>query len=143
MTKKIYKKVCKNCGVKFQPFKTTDKYCSFACHKADSKPQEYKQRKPISKRSAKGKIEDYTYSKKRKVFLSKPENQVCFVDSCCNKANTIEHTKGRIGKNFLDETTWKPCCLFHNLEFERNPELSKKYQLSKFHDGEKIIKNKT
>jgi hypothetical protein len=140
MTKKIYKKICKNCGEKFQPYKTTDKYCSYACFKADSEPIEFKPRQPINKRSVKGKLEDYQYGKRRKLFLSKPENQICFVNGCQNKANSIEHRNGRIGKNFLDESTWAPCCIFHNLEFERNPELSKKYQLSKFHEGRKIEK---
>ena len=38
---------------------------------------------------------------------------------------------------YLDERFWKPCCLAHNLELENNPELSKKYQLSKIHHGKK------
>ena len=38
---------------------------------------------------------------------------------------------------YLDIRFWKPCCLAHNLELENNPELSKKYQLSKIHGGKK------
>lgn len=90
---------------------------------------------------------DYTFA--RKEFLSRPENQKCFVEGCKRKANTVEHTKGRAGfaddwareQNLpllLDERFWEPCCLHHNLEFETSPELSKKYQQSKIHPGKKI-----
>ena len=34
----------------------------------------------------------------------------------------------------------QPCCNFHNLELERNPELSQKYQLSKITGKEKLKK---
>ena len=82
------------------------------------------------------------YKKKRIEFLSKPENSICFISGCNSRANTIEHTRGRVGyaddfarENgitlYLDERFWKPCCLHHNQELENNPELSKAYQLSK------------
>lgn len=78
------------------------------------------------------------YKKKRIQFLNDPKNRICFIDGCNERATTVEHTKGRDGKFYLDETYWKPCCLDHNLELERNGEMSKKYQLSKIHDGKKI-----
>ena len=88
---------------------------------------------------------------KRKPELCRyqPENQVCFIDGCNAKANTVEHIRGRGHGYFdawaeergirktLDQRFWRPCCLHHNLELERNPELSKKYQLSKLHNGKK------
>ena len=88
--------------------------------------------------SAKRKVESKLYSELRAEFLSKPENQVCFIDGCYEPAETIEHLKGRWGTNYLDTTTWAACCLLHNLELETNSELSKKYQLSKIHGGKKL-----
>ena len=133
-------KTCKNegCNNTFQPFKTTDKYCSPACAYANKK--ESKPRKPINKKSKKQQASDSLYTILRRKFLKEPENNICFVDGCNRKANTVEHTKGRIGSNYLDVSTWRACCLEHNLEFERNTKLSNKYQLSKFHDGKKIQK---
>ena len=111
--------------------------------KSKSKPQ-----KPITKVSDKRKIENLKYTADRIVFLGKKENKICFIDGCKNIATTIEHSAGRIGfyddwarenkvSLFLDQRFWKPCCHFHNLELENNPELSKQYQLSKIHGGKK------
>lgn len=104
------------------------------------KPKEVKPRKPIPKVSAKRKIENREYTIKRLQFLAQPENQRCFIEGCTNRAEGIEHTAGRWGKNFLDVSTWRPCCNFHNLELERNSELSEKYQISKISGKKKIIK---
>ena len=104
------------------------------------KKSEPKEKKPIPKVSAKRKIENREYTIKRLQFLAQPENQRCFIEGCKNRAEGIEHAAGRIGKNFLDVTTWRPCCNFHNLELERNPELSQKYQLSKITGKEKLKK---
>ena len=95
-------------------------------------------KKPIRKVSKKREIENKIYSMTRKEFLLLPENRICFINGCSKPATTIEHTAGRIGSKYLDQTFWKPCCLEHNLELESNPELSKKYQLSKIHNGKKI-----
>ncbi|AZB02351.1 hypothetical protein EG359_17275 [Chryseobacterium joostei] len=97
-------------------------------------------KKPIAKFSPKRKKENRQYTIKRLQFLDQPENQRCFIDGCNNRADTIEHTAGRWGSNYLDESTWKPCCNFHNLELERNSELSEKYQVSKISGKQKIIK---
>ena len=96
--------------------------------------------KPISKVSEKRKKEQKEYTIKRLQFLSQPENFRCFIDGCNARATTIEHTAGRVGKNYLDVSTWKPCCLKHNLELENNPELSQKYQLSKITGKPKLCK---
>lgn len=118
---------------------------------SDHKPEkvEKKKAKPIKKHSVKRKADEREYSFNRKEFLNLPENKKCFVDGCNRNANTIEHLKGRKGYAddfarlndiplLLDDRFWKPCCLKHNLEFETNPELSKKYQLSQIHEGKKI-----
>ena len=107
--------------------------------------------KPIRKVSKKRKKENREYTIKRLQFLSQPENLRCFIEGCNNIADTIEHTRGREGyadewarENdltlYLDVRFWKPCCNFHNLELERNSELSEKYQLSKISGKKKIIK---
>lgn len=92
---------------------------------------------PIKKVSKKRNIENKEYSKLRLKFLA--DNPKCFIEGCNKIADTIEHSAGR-GKNYLNVETWKPCCLEHNLELENNPELSKKYQLSKIHGGKKMDK---
>ena len=99
-----------------------------------------KQKKPIPKQSAKRKIENKEYTIKRLQFLAQPENQRCFIDGCNAKADTIEHRAGRTGSNYLDISTWAACCNYHNLELERNPELSQKYQLSKITGKQKLVK---
>lgn len=134
-------KKCFYCGKEFNPYKSTDKYCSFQCAKLDGKiNKNISKVVKIKQKSDKLKKNYSLYLKLRKEFLSKPENQICFIDGCNKHATTIEHTSGRIGKNLLDISTWKPCCWFHNLELESNPELSQKYQNSRFHSGKKIIK---
>lgn len=144
-------KICKNkgCENEFTPFNSIQKYCSWKCTNDNKKPSKIKQNKPIRQVSKKQAVINSKYTVQRIQYLSKEENKNCFVDGCIRKANTVEHTRGR-GKGFfdeyaeqnnipktLDERFWKPCCLEHNLEFERNPELSKKYQLSKLHGGRK------
>lgn len=104
------------------------------------KKSEPKEKKPIPKFSKKREKENREYTIKRLQFLAQPENLRCFIEGCNNKADTIEHSAGRIGKNFLDVTTWRPCCNFHNLELERNSELSEKYQVSKISGKQKIMK---
>jgi len=135
---KVKPKKCRNseCGNIFTPkFSTLEKYCSAKCATQNKAAKPI--RKPIQPISDKRKKETAQYLKKRIEFLEKPENKICFIDGCNKRANTVEHRAGRIGLNYLDETTWAPCCLGHNLELENNPELSKKYQLSRIHGGKR------
>lgn len=139
-------KECANpdCNNSFAPYKTTDKHCSPGCYYSD--PKTTKRIKPISD---KRKEENIVYNKLKEEFFSKPENQQCFIDGCYNPADSVEHRKGRKGYAddwardngitlFLDIRFWAPCCAEHNLELESNSELSKKYQLSKLHNGKKL-----
>jgi hypothetical protein len=129
------------------------KFIKLQCNtfRPDPKPEptQKKKKKEIPKVSKKRIPLNAEYGFNRKEFLLLPENRMCFVEGCKRKANTIEHLKGRKGfadeqarkENIpllLDERFWKPCCLQHNLEFETNPELSKKYQQSQIHKGKKI-----
>lgn len=126
-------KKCIICKKEYKAFKSTDKFCSYLCLKLSNIKQ-----KSIPKVSAKRKDLNEQYSVLRKEFLSKPENIICFIDGCNEQSTTIEHRAGRWGSNFLDTSTWSGCCLKHNLELENNPELSKKYQLSKITGNKKI-----
>jgi len=116
----------------------------------DLKPEKSKKKgkKPIKKSSDKGAFLIKELTKKRKIFLSLPENKNCFIEGCRREANTIEHRAGRKGyadkwarENdiplIIDERFFAPCCIQHNQELENNPALSKKYQLSKIHLGKK------
>lgn len=134
---------CKICGVKFEPKvflqKTCDDIeCVIAWRKSamDKSKKTNDTRAPLKKVSDKKKLQDIIYKSERIKFLSLPENSICFIDGCNKKSNTIEHRAGR-GINYLNKDTWAGCCLEHNLELENNPQLSKKYQLSKIHGGAK------
>lgn len=142
-TIKIKTGICVDCGPGSKEQLLTAKRCTFHYwnYRASLKPVKIKDiGKPIPKVSAKRKIENREYTIKRLQFLAQPENLKCFIEGCNSKADTIEHSHGRIGKNFLDVTTWRPCCNYHNLELERNSELSEKYQISKISGKQKIIK---
>lgn len=54
--------------------------------------------------------EEIIYQKRRKVFLEK--HPVCELKILCksDKSKDVHHAKGRTGKNFLDESTWKATC---------------------------------
>jgi len=139
-------KCCRNpnCKIFFRQYNSLQRYCSYQCELAHKgRP------KSINPVSPKRKKEIPVYSKLREEFLSQPENQLCFIEGCYNPAESVEHRAGRKGyadqwarENkitlYLDVRFWAPCCLSCNLELERNPELSKQYQLSKLHKGKKI-----
>lgn len=101
-------------------------------------PTPKKKKKAIPKMSKKRKMEQAIYDVRRPIFLKK--NPYCFIKGCGKKSDTIEHSEGRWGDNFLDESKWRACCWKHNTELENNSELSKEYQTSKIHGGEKLIK---
>jgi len=103
---------------------------------SEKKPKSYSlKRSKIKPRSKKREAENKVYLMLREKFLR--DNPVCFIEGCGKMANTVEHTAGR-GINYLKVSTWKPCCLEHNLELENNPAMSKKYQLSKIHGKQKL-----
>ena len=97
--------------------------------------------KPIKKFSATRLREKPIYDRTRKKFLDHPDNQFCFIKGCGKTATTIEHIFGRRGNNYLDMSTWKPCCWEHNQELETNSELSAEYQMSKISGKKKLKKD--
>lgn len=151
-------KKCKaiGCNNEFAPYYSTlQPYCSAQCaynekkRKDSLKPK--KEIKRIPQVSKKRKVLNAQYSVDRIEFLGKPENKYCKINGsqCTKLADTIEHSKGRIGfaddekrnKNIpllLDKDYWVAACCSCNLELENNLELSKKHQLSKIHNGPKI-----
>lgn len=143
-------KTCK-CGHQFKQYNSLIWWCSYECKRKYSKPIDIKLKpiyKPPNKVSEKRKALNPIYEKVKIEVLSYAKFK-CFIDGCTNVANTIEHRMGR--KGFADEWAREnnipllidkrylaACCLHHNGELENNPELSKKYQLSKIHGGKKI-----
>lgn len=146
--------ICIDCPSNSKEQPLTAKRCSthYWNYRASLKPVKIKDiGKPIPKVSKKRKIENTQYTIKRLQFLAQPENLRCFIEGCNKRADTVEHTMGRKGfadqwardnniSLYLDVRFWKPCCNDHNLELERNPELSQKYQLSKISGNAKIQK---
>jgi hypothetical protein len=141
-------KVCadKECNVKFKQYNSLTKYCSPFCKNKNTvlKP---KKTYSIPKVSEKRKEVNKIYEKVRIEVLTEAKF-ICFIDGCKNVANTVEHTAGRLGfydeqarydnvPLIIDKRFLKACCLHHNGELENNPELSKKYQLSKITGKEK------
>ncbi|MNQ66736.1 hypothetical protein D3C85_812350 [compost metagenome] len=141
---KFKKKVCadKDCSNEFKQFNSLHKYCSPSCTNKNRKVN--LKLKPlcfVPKVSKKRKELNRVYQKVRIEVLTEA-NFKCFIDGCANVANTIEHTAGRLGfydeqaridniPLIIDKRFLKACCFTHNGELENNPELSKKYQLSK------------
>lgn len=137
-------KKCKKCDAEFQPYTTLQKYCSAKCMK------ENKGYKAIKKVSDKRKALMPDYEKVRIEVLIEAKFK-CFIDGCTNTANTIEHIAGRKGfyddwardnkiPLVIDKRFLRACCLIHNGELENNPELSRKYQLSKITGKTKLKK---
>lgn len=148
--KEYIPKKCKNPECSNSAYSSLIPYCGFECRNKMKPPLDLKLKsiqKPIPRVSEKRKKLNKIYEVVRIEILTEAKF-VCFVDNCKNIANTIEHQRGKVGyfddwarENdihlLIDKRFLKPCCLKHNLEFENNPELSKKYQLSKIHKGEK------
>lgn len=144
--------IAKRCDYHYKIYRNkvnAEKKANYQSENESEKQTSYPKR--IPRRTKKGQKEDRKYTIKRLQFLSIPGNQRCFIDGCNRRADTVEHTRGREGyaddwarENditlYLDERFWKPCCLEHNLELERNSDLSEKYQLSKISGKQKIIK---
>lgn len=74
------------------------------------KPKGPAPRRPLPKVKAKRLGENAYYLKRRAAFLSRFHACACSMAlfGCHQNATEIHHTAGRIGKNFLDESTWLP-----------------------------------
>lgn len=89
-----------------------------------------KQSKTIAQVSNKRAKEQKIYSAKRIIFLV--DNPYCEAKLVgCTKVSTdVHHTAGRIGKNYLDESTWKALCRECHKWVEENPKEAKDLGLS-------------
>lgn len=72
-------------------------------------------RTPLRRMSKKRRRESVIYSEKRKIFLqSHPwcEVAVGVATECVggNRSTDVHHVAGRLGGNYLDESTWKASC---------------------------------
>lgn len=76
----------------------------------------------ISKRSDKGKVDDLVYKAKRLKYLKLHPRCAVYPEL---KATEIHHKAGRVGKNFLDESTWLAVSRKAHLEIESKPEWAK------------------
>ena len=139
-------KMCKLSGVLWKQYNSLQKCQCEECRALVVQ----KPKKPytIPKVSEKRKALKIPYETVRMDVLSEAKFK-CFVKDCNNVANTIEHQRGHSGffddwardnniSLHIDKRFLKACCWFHNQEFENNPELSKEYQLSKIHGGNKL-----
>lgn len=129
-------RTCKLSGVVWKQYNSFQKCTCSLC--LESKPQPKK--KPIKKVSDKRKELNIIYEKVRIEVLSEAKFK-CFIDGCRNVANTVEHLMKRKGfadqwakdnniPLLIDKRYLRACCVWHNGELERNPELSKQYQYS-------------
>lgn len=67
-------------------------------------------RTPIRRVSKKRAREGREYATKRRIFLER--NPLCQIKSkvCTKHATVIQHSRGRVGKLFLDERWWIASC---------------------------------
>ena len=107
MKRKTHKD-CHFCGTPFKLFRTTDKFCSPACRKAemDDKDQkrELKRKSTIAPVSQKRLKQLAEYRKAKKEFMSRPENQTCPVTRV--PSTEIHHTNGRENDRLNDTDFW-------------------------------------
>lgn len=147
------KRICarKGCNKEFKLYKTTDKYCSRSCMIQDQKKQERKPEKQykLKPESEKRKRESYQYTKKRKTFMSKAENEFCPVCKAAFeglidvneipygylinrnggqiRTSEVHHKAGRKGKLLLYVPYWLAVSSIGHKWIHANPE--KAYKL--------------
>lgn len=129
----VKKKICTLCKKETFIWKNDkgDRYCKICWMKQNPvfiKPVKY----IIPKKSSKKIIDDLAYSKLRKIFFSKEENQLCSVrltDICTGQATDIHHKCGR-GIYYLDIITWIPVCRHCHNFIENNPTRAKELGFS-------------
>lgn len=100
-----------------------DKYCR-ECWYTIEKP------KSISPVSKKRQVEMDEYSKKRVAFLALHNNCQAKLVGCTGKATDIHHSKGRVGDNYLNISTWFALCRACHSYLETNPEEAKELGFS-------------
>ena len=148
MNKPLPKRNCKNCGERFQKLKPLDYLCSPECGeewkeklyakkapKEEKKPLDYKfvsqkKRTPIRKVSIKRQGELKDYSKLKKEFMSRPENQFCPVmkhfQAVDMPATEIHHMNDRNGDRLNDTNYWLAVTRVGHSWIHNNPKEARK-----------------
>ena len=116
-------KICKECGNSFNEYKTTDKYCSYACASKNAKP--------IQKQSDKLKESLKLYKRIRKKFLADNKDKSCPVAKLIFNqtlpVTEIHHKAGRIG-SLLNNTDYFLAVSRKGHDWiDNNPYLARRY----------------
>lgn len=126
---KLYGKPAKEKKSYRIPAKSQKKIATEAAEKAAGILQKKKQ-KAIPKFSKKREEENETYFGQREKFLETKKNCEARLPGCTKKATEVHHGAGRVGENFLDETTWLAVCRMCHRYLELNPIFAKENGLS-------------
>ena len=89
----------------------------------ERKPIQRKVQKPIARRAKRRMIQELQYNADRKVFLGKPENQICPIYG--TQTTEVHHKKGRIEELLLDQRWWVALSSKGHKKVENNPEWAK------------------
>jgi AMMECR1 domain-containing protein len=100
-----------------------DKYCQ-PCWYSIEKP------KSISPVSKKRQVEMDEYSKKRLAFLALHVTCQAKLVGCTGSSSDVHHSKGRIGDNYLNMSTWVALCRSCHSYIEQHPEEAKELGFS-------------
>jgi hypothetical protein len=75
----------------------------------------------IKSLSTKRASETRTYSRLKRAWMSRSENQICHVAGCGKKATDLHHSRGRIGRLLNAEEFWMALCRTHHNFVHSNP----------------------
>lgn len=105
--------------------------CQYCAGKTYAKKSTIK-RKPIRPESEKRKQEKKSYTVLRKLFLDANPECACggVIPGCDGLATTVHHSKGRIGKLYLDVRHWKGLTFSCHVYVENYPDEAKAMGLS-------------
>ena len=106
-------KHCRNCQKIFLQFSSLNPYCSSKCKQANGKNYKIK---PVSE---KRKAQNFVYSELRRLFLLKPENQICPITG--EPTTDVHHMRGRVGTLFLDTRYWLAVSREGHRKIEESP----------------------
>jgi tRNA U54 and U55 pseudouridine synthase Pus10 len=96
------KRPCKVCEGVFKPYRSTDKYCSYACAAEDTANAAAKKRK----QNTEGARRRAAYPRIAAQF--KKDNPNCEI--CGGVATDVHHKAGRIGERLTDTSTFMSVC---------------------------------
>lgn len=120
---------CKECKTKFVAKYFLQKFClgTAECIKAS---KEQPKKKAIKKMSDKRTVENETYLLLRKAFLLRHPDCIGKFVGCSGVANTVHHSRGRIGALLCDIRYFKGLCMSCHTYVETHPNEAKELGLS-------------